>query len=391
MHPELPGPTRPRALASTVSEDGDVIAVSIREGTSGRAWFLGLWLAGWTVGCIGLAYAACTRPEPFLLVFGIPFWASWAFVAVVLANTLFGRHRVSLDPDGLASERRLPGMTTRRFVPLSELRSVAARVFAVDSEGSETAGIEIGTLGRSLVIGTGLSAVERDWLADRLDRHRRRLQAAAGREQPAEIDPGDCRTLPPPTDCAWSHQEDDFDGPLFLQRGHLDAAAVFGLLFVAVFWNGIVGVFVASLAGLDRAEAAPRDAAWWGLFLFLIPFEVVGLAVVVGLLAAVLDPVRVTRWRFGRDAITRVTTWAGLPLGWSRRFTHAGLATAAVRDDLAPRGPFGLGAAPGIPSGANYGLLVADAANVEVCRIAGLTLGEARWMKGRLQAAGLVR
>ena len=58
---------------------------------------------------------------------------------------------------------------------------------------------------------------------------------------------------------------------------------------------------------------------------------------------------------------------------------------------MKPRGPLGIGSSSSVvPSGTHYGLLVTDGANVEVCTIPGLTLGEARWMKGRLQAARLV-
>ena len=391
MNPELPTPTRPRALTSTVSEDGDAIAVSMREGSLGTAAFLSLWLAGWTVACGLLVQVCLTQRELVLVLFGIPFWVSWLFVAGWLVNLVFTRVTFVLDATGLAYERWLPGMVTRRFVPLAELRGIQSRVFHVDSENGVTHGIEIQTLGRSLAIGTGLPPLERDWLADRLDRHRVDLQAEAGLELPADIDQPDCRTFALPTDSTWS-LEDDFEGPHFVQRARFDLATVLGMLFATLFWNGGVGFFVVSLAGLDRAEAAPRDAAWWALFVFLIPFEVIGVGLAIGLIAAILDPVRVTRWRFGRDAVSRVTTRAGLPVGWNRRYPHDGLAAAAVRDDVKPRGPFGMGIGSHVvPTGSDYGLLVADGANVEVCTIPGLTLGEARWMKGILQAAGCVR
>ncbi len=201
----------------------------------------------------------------------------------------------------------------------------------------------------------------------------------------------DCRTCGLPSDSTWS-LEDGFEGPQFVHRGRFGLAAVLGLLFATVFWNGIIGLCVASLAGLTGADAAPRDAAWRVWFVFLIPFEVIGLGLAGGLLAAVLEPVRVTRWRFGHDCVARATTRAGLPLGWNRRFPHDGLGTAAVRDDLKPGEPFGFGrGGDGVPAAADHGLVLSDGADVEVCTIPGLTLGEARWIKGRLQAAGLVR
>lgn len=390
MNRPLPTPTRPRVLTSTVSENGDAIVVTMREGSLGTAGFISLWLAGWTVACAMLVQVCLTERKLVLVLFGIPFWLSWLFMAGWLVNLLLTRVTLCLDRSGLAYERWLPGVTMRRFVPLPELRSIESRVFNVDSESGVTHGIEIQTLGRSIAIGTGLPPLEREWLADRLDRQRLHLRAEAGLEEPWQIDQADCRTCAPPTDSTWS-VEDDFEGPQFVERARFDGATLLGLLFMTVFWNASVAFFGAHLAGLHRAEAVPRDAGWWALFVFLIPFEVIGVGLAIGLIAAVLDPVRVTRWRFGRDSIARVTTRAGLPVGWNRRFPHDGLATAAVRDNVAPRRPFGLGTASnGAPSGTTYSLLVADEANVEVCTIQGLTLGEARWMKGRLQATGLI-
>jgi hypothetical protein len=385
-------PPRPRALASTVAEDGDAIAVSVREGSRGAAAFLAVWLVIWTVGCVFLAGEALTTLQLFDGLVCIPFWAGWVFGAVFLVTTVFGRQRVSLDPDGLAYERWLPLMKKRRFVPLAELGGIESRVIYIDTEGNATQGIEIRTLGRSITTGTALPPMERDWLAERLDRHRRRLQSEAGMADDTDLDPGDCRDCKAPTDCTWS-TEDDFEGPQFVQRGRFEMGTVFGVLFATLFWNAVVGVFVALLAGLDGAVPAPRDGfLWWFMFVFLIPFEVIGLAMFFGLLAAFLEPVRVTRWRFGRDAVARVTTRAGLPLGWNSRSPHDGLATASVLGDLAPRGLLSMETArsSGAPTGTRYGLRVADRANVEVCTIPGLTLGEARWIKGRLQAAGLI-
>ena len=361
----------------------------MREGSLGAAAFVTIWLAIWTVACVFLAREALAKRQPVFVLFAIPFWASWIFVFVWLLKLLLDRRTVSLDRNGLVCERGLPALTTRRFVPLEELRGIESRVFHVDSESGVTAGLEIQTFGRSVVIGTALPPLERDWVADWLDRRRRRLQADAGLDETPALDPADCRECAPPSDGTWT-VEDDFEGPSFVQRGRLDVAAVLCLLFITVFWNGIVGVFVAAQLGLDRPEAAPRDFEWWATTLFLAPFVAIGLVIFVGWLAAVTEPFRTTRWEFRRDAVARVTTRAGLPLGWNRRFPHDGLDTAAVRGDLKARGLVHGSVGTGPPTGTEFGLLVTDAANVEVCTIHGLTFGDARWMKGRLQAAGLV-
>jgi hypothetical protein len=56
-----------------------------------------------------------------------------------------------------------------------------------------------------------------------------------------------------------------------------------GVLFAAVFWNGIVGVF-AKQAWDDLQRGKPE----WGLMLFLVPFVLVGVALVFGVVHALL-------------------------------------------------------------------------------------------------------
>ena len=381
-----PTPTRPLAFESTFVEDGDAISICMREGSRGRIVFLTLWLAGWTVACVALAWTAITSRQLFPFLFGLPFWSSWVFAAVWITKDLYGLQTVSLDPVGLAYERSSPAMTTQRFVPLEELRGIESRVFFVDDDGEAKHGIEIRTLGRSITIATARPPPERDWLAARLDGHRRRLQSAAGLHDTPEVDRDDCRACAAPTDGTWAY-EDGFEGPQFVQAGRPDLPAVCFLLFVTLFWNGIVGIFIAAQFGVDGGPPQIAAGPWSLMTLFLIPFEVVGLAMFGGLMAALVEPWRVTQWRFGHDAVSRITTRAGLPLAWNRRYRHAGLATAAVRDDLPARRLF---SPDNAPTGTHHGLVVSDAAHAEVCTIRGLTLGEARWMKGRLQAAGVI-
>ena len=49
----------------------------------------------------------------------------------------------------------------------------------------------------------------------------------------------------------------------------------------------------------------PQGVEWWGMFIFLIPFEVVGLVMLLALLGALLEPVRRTTWGFSRNSIKR--------------------------------------------------------------------------------------
>ena len=155
----------------------------------------------------------------------------------------------------------------------------------------------------------------------------------------------------------------DFDTIEFKRRGRWTAGLI-GTLFVAAFWNGIVGVFVCSLFGVigayDNEPSAPDAAAvqtadnpeadqsvvkndqglfdslkdkhmivndkpasffgreWWIMFCFLIPFEIIGLGMIWAFLAQLLAPFTTQSWTFNSNKAVRKKTLFGFP--FIRRF-----------------------------------------------------------------------
>ena len=71
------------------------------------------------------------------------------------------------------------------------------------------------------------------------------------------------------------------DGARDLDPGKGRVTKFAGTLFVSLFWNGIVSVFLFIVAKEWRAGDAP-----WGLSLFLIPFVLVGVALVLAVFSA---------------------------------------------------------------------------------------------------------
>ena len=157
-------------------------------------------------------------------------------------------------------------------------------------------------------------------------------------------------------------------------------------LFINGFWNGIVGVFVGMLLGVGDARQTPKGSARWELFFLLIPFEAIGLMLIVALLNELLEPVRLTIWRFGPGTIGHTKTRLGLPLGRRRRYSYERIHVAAIRDDLEAWKN-----EPTYPTGEQFHLVLSEPDGREICSIKGLTLGEARWMKGRMQDQGLLK
>jgi hypothetical protein len=324
-------------------------------------------------------------PELWLILYSIPFWIVWIPIAAIFLVALFGRHRVILDSDGLLCEWHVLLELWRRQVPLSEIRRFRERRFDVDFDmEKETVGIEATTLGRSIIFGTNLSAREGAWLTHRLDEHRRHLQRLAGVADIGDGDLADCRDCPSPADCAWSVSE-ECARLTFQQRGTFSLGAILKALFYAVSCDSIVTAFFywGMQAGIS----------WWFMPLFLLPFEAIGLGMLIGLLLVLLEPFRITRWIITPEAIEQVTTRLRMPLGRRRRYPCDELDGAMIRDDLGKRwGAFALAVTmPASPTGEQHSLLLANAANREICSIRGLTLGEARWIKGRLQKSSYLR
>jgi hypothetical protein len=72
-------------------------------------------------------------------------------------------------------------------------------------------------------------------------------------------------------------------GPIVLQPRHSRVAKIGALAFAAVFWNGIVSIFL-----VQAISGWTRGAPDWFLTLFLVPFVLIGLGLIAGIGYSVL-------------------------------------------------------------------------------------------------------
>jgi hypothetical protein len=403
--PALPdlsrGPARPETLTVEFYEQTDTLVIHKRSG--GGPWIiLLLWLIGWTVGCVALVVKVLTEPTPGMVVFALPFWAAWLFVASQVVWMRFGKETLLLDRDAAVFQRTAWIRLAARIVPREEIQEFRECRSSYTENDEYLWGIEMITLGKPVRFAFRLPDRERAWLLHQLNRFLRTSGPVEERHvlQPTKLSPrtsfggtADANGTPvatevlafestlagPPADCRW-HLAEGPDTFAFWQRGRLHLGAFAGLLFVNAFWNGIVSVFVMTLFGLMPINNPPQGWQWWGTFVFLVPFEVIGLAMVAGLVLVVLEPFRRTEWRFERDRIVRQTRWPvwRLKRAWdvpdldrlelrrgnrndSRRQRSSGLTT-----DLSGEDPFDLA------------FVSRDI--IDLCTITNLTEGEARWM-----------
>lgn len=407
-----PAPVKPHRLRVRIADEGDRLRLSCRPRDLGGGCFMLLWLTGWTVGCVFLAGAVLNDPKFFLVLFAVPFWASWVFVFVMVLNAFFRREEMTLGRSGVEFTRRVLVPISSRRVPLDEVLGFRVAAAAPGREApSRASAIEVRTVGQPLCVFRGVPDEELAWLAAQLGHclqslrpdgaapapwtdqepprqsaHAERAEAGPGAAEGTDAArPVAAETLRPaaqpprpPSDCRW-RREDEFAAVLFTQRGRASLGAVGTLLFVNLFWNGIVAVFVCSLFVPEMN--GPQGPMWWGLVVFLIPFEAIGLVMFLVLLGLLLEPVRTAAWRFSDVAAEFHWTYLGVGPRWT---------WPVARLDRIELRPDAKGSVQGLrvsmshegaeESGAGHQLVFVDDHNAEVCAVGGLTEGEARWI-----------
>jgi hypothetical protein len=205
-------------------------------------------------------------------------------------------------------------------------------------------------------------------------------------------DAGDDRTqrttsdlpLEPPSDSHWKLR-DDFTSVKYGLRGRFYLSSLAGMSFINLFVNGIIGIFFKQLYWPAKGEAL-FGLDWLTRFLFLIPFELVGLVLFLGLVLLLLEPLRVWSWRFASDRIVWKLTWFGL--GFRKTYHVARLDRLEVRriKPEAVRAPkrLPLGSLWAPQGCATYNVACLDAQGRTAAEVEGLTLGEACWMADSL-------
>ncbi|MCE9604214.1 MAG: hypothetical protein K8U03_04840 [Planctomycetia bacterium] len=411
-------PEQPKQLSFKTTFEPDRLEVKIRTGSTAIGCFMLFWLAGWSVGCVLLFVRIREDPQPEMLMFAIPFWVSWIFVVVYASYSLFGREIFKLDEQGASFRRRMILPWGRVSMPLEEL----IRFGSVEDETNSATGqsgvvVNLQTIGRPIRFGSMLVKPERNWLVHTLNQKLYAWQRLSNRKPTLPVDaptivfgrplPGellsDERTLrttsdlplEPPSDSRWKRHE-SWDSVTYSIRGRFYLSSIAGMLFLNLFVNGIIGVFMSHLYSWGDPKERLYGIEWLFRFLFLIPFELVGLALFLGLLLIVLEPLRVWSWRFAGDRIVWKLTWLGLGFRKTYRIAQADQqGEKAPRLDrlevrriynktakLPNRLPLGSLWAP--QGCATYNVAGLDAQGRTVAEVEGLTFGEACWMADSL-------
>ncbi|GHT17737.1 hypothetical protein FACS1894189_4210 [Planctomycetales bacterium] len=360
----------------------------------GLGCFMLLWLVGWTVGCVLLAHQVINEPTVFNFLIAFPFWAAWFAVFSFMTATLFGRDLLELDDEGLVYEYRVLFVWQRRKIPLEEIRHFTAVRSTQSDNQHQLFTVEAATFGKPLRF-SNVNYEEAVWIAAELNDVRSKLVSTKVSEIVSEIEQSDTEEnhvdeplviplnskpldIEAPFENRWK-LETDFDSLTFRKRGEFSTLSFLICTFLMLFWNGIVSLFFIQLWGLMPNSEQPVGSIWWGLFFFLIPFEVIGLIIIVAWFGTILAPFTVIVWRVEKSQLIKRTTLFGA--GFSKTFflddaelrmidfdTQWNLQTGVqTREQLAER--FG-----------NRHIVFVDSAHNEICSIPELTLAEAHWI-----------
>ena len=290
-------------------------------------------LAGVIAGIVYLCYLAFTRQELIGLVialgFTLPLCGVGALLLAVIAHMLYGKTRFVLDENGLESVYTCFQFKIKERIVLADIRRFEKYVRQRPKGGSTTL---LRVICRHKEVDFTPPAGEIDNLCNRFNIFLGTLKAEiagvpAKWEVPAPIVIGldtPPSHLKPPLGTRW-RCETEYKGIKLQKRGEDKIGDVIGSLFTAIFWNGVVSIFVLILFGVIETEQQPQGNEWWVMFVFLIPFVACGLYLIVGVLDNILEWFRITTWRlahgeaefrtvrlFARTARHTLTGWNSL-------------------------------------------------------------------------------
>lgn len=374
-----------------------------------------------------LLHKLMTEFEWFLLLFATPFFAAWVAVSGAVIFMLFGGQRLIIGRNQVRCLGKALLTYHRRVIPLDEvaLAEPDSQLEKNNNGPSRYLGIiTLKTLGQPVYFAKGVKDDEAEWLAevintclDGLAPNPRALaavdalHASAADEQAHEDNSAplassfNSRSAEPLVDDIDENPDDPFEEDFedsastalvfepsrdrqqrpsdsrwqldrsgravkLAIRGKWKAADLAGVLFINLFWNGIVGVFVYQVVVEFQ----------WFLALFLIPFVLIGLLMMLALAVALTAPLWGMRYSFRLGEIRRRY--------WGPFFATNRLWEFTQLDRIEIRKRRFKSSTQDIPpkrfTDGHYQLALFDAEEHLLTTIDALTRGEALWMADTL-------
>jgi hypothetical protein len=273
----------------------------------GPAAFFGIWLTIWSIGCIAMLVSMITDFSWFMLLFSVPFFAAWVAGAAAFVYSLFGREEIVFDSEAVEFVNTLLFWTRRKRIPFKDITGLST-----SSNQEEQFTLSLNTIGKSRTLMTSHREENFGPLAEvfRQEIPTLRYEQDANSIEPTEeLEPRKKQ----PTDSEWEFEPAFGDQTVFTNFGRLELSSILALLFINLFWNGIVATFL-FVPFAELGEDGMEKAQFVCLYIFMIPFIIIGCLMLLALIAQLLEPFRKTMWEFSDREIIRTVFYFGIPL-----------------------------------------------------------------------------
>lgn len=333
--------------------------------------------------CSGVIAADTSHWMAFAIL--VPFSAAWVAVTAGMVIPRFFRDVFRFTSQGVIHSRRFFRHRRTWRVPLEDLIGFRGPDSYAAMDGPRL-GVEVVTTGRNLFFNPRLHGIDDRHLVQRLNARLEELRQRTAVPRPPDGSLADCRECTRPWDSRWSEATEP-GGVVLEQQGRLWLRWLATLLAVSLLFNGMAGIFVLGLTHPDSALTRPPEArVWWSLLAATVPVSAIGLALLTIFCALLAEPFRVTQWRITETGSTRRIRSLGLQ--WTWRFADTAVRQLEIterrasrwNEDDQPRSE-----SAGVPSRTRFGLVARDDTGKKIWTIHRLSLGDALWIKGRIQ------
>ena len=352
-----------------VRQEGYRQVVQLRASWLGRIGlflFMTVWLSGWSVGCAMLIYGLVDDFSWFAVLYSIPFIVGWVGGAAIWLASLFGRTQLILEKDHLGYEFSVLVPVKRRSIPYKEILSLEL----ISTHRSSV--IEIRSTSKTISFGSG----QRLQVLEEL--HEFLLGEIPIENRTGESDLNDAtvclqrREIKPESSRWHLEPRAGLSETRFVNRGTIEFGATLLLVGIALFWNGIVGVFV--VQDVQAWRGLGDEPASVVKTIFLIPFIVIGIVMFLILLFTVLEPFRKTVYGFSSREIYRQFGYFGI--SWNKVWPVAIAVTMELGTEFEDDAE--------ISDGTNYSLKFSQGEK-KLVEIGALTLAEVCWIATEIE------
>ena len=290
--------------------------------------FLTVWLSFWTFICLALAAGLLFDFSWFTLLFALPFFAGWFFGAWMFIYMMTVRQVLHIGHQWVEVTNSIVLWTTlKKRIRRQDILEVRKHL------NDETYKCVLETT--SGVIALCISTSNESEIERAMDFLRFQFESLSiGQphsqsgfqlaKQPATNSASEKsetpqpgfqfrRTEQRPETCDWQDETGFAGKTVFSKTGKFKFTESLAILGACIFWNGIVGSFLLS-PWSESAKANPRSyVELTFIYLFLTPFIIFGLVLIVMTLASFFASFSQTTYAFSNRQIERTKQFFGIP------------------------------------------------------------------------------